>query len=90
MSAFISQAGRPLTKSPKKLEGKQRLTNVLHAHGTETIWSLIDRRLSTAGRTVKDDTRKVMFLETPDGVATVGYAGLGENLYALVALEIRH
>ena len=38
---------------------------------------LADRRLSSNSRPPKDDGRKVMFLETTDGVAILGYAGLG-------------
>jgi hypothetical protein len=38
---------------------------------------LADRRLSSRGRVLRDDARKVMFLETPDGMAILGYAGLG-------------
>ena len=36
-----------------------------------------DRRLSYQGRPPKEDGRKMMFLETTDGVAILGYAGLG-------------
>lgn len=50
---------------------------ILTINGPNTIWMLADRRLSSKGRTVKDDARKVMFLETRDGVAIIGYAGLG-------------
>lgn len=38
---------------------------------------MADRRLSDRGRVLKDDARKIMFLETTDGVAILGYAGLG-------------
>jgi hypothetical protein len=38
-----------------------------------------DRRLSVGGRPVRDDARKMMFLETEDGVAILGYAGLGST-----------
>ena len=53
------------------------MTLVLTVNGPETIWLLADRRLSYEGRSPKDDARKVMFLETTDGVAILGYAGLG-------------
>ena len=53
------------------------MTLVLAVTGPESIWLLADRRLSTAGRPPKDDGRKMMFLETTDGVAILGYAGLG-------------
>jgi hypothetical protein len=53
------------------------LTLVVSINGPESIWLLADRRLSYTGRSPKDDARKVMFLETTDGVAILGYAGLG-------------
>lgn len=53
------------------------MTLVVAVTGPESIWLLADRRLSFAGRPPKDDGRKVMFLETADGVAIFGYAGLG-------------
>jgi hypothetical protein len=53
------------------------VTLVVTVTGPETIWLLADRRLSAKGRPPKDDGRKVMFLETIDGVAILGYAGLG-------------
>jgi hypothetical protein len=36
-----------------------------------------DRRLSRKGRPPKDDARKIVLLETTDGNAIIGYAGLG-------------
>ncbi len=53
------------------------MTLVVAVTGPESIWLLADRRLSAKGRPPKDDARKVMFLETTDGVAILGYAGLG-------------
>lgn len=53
------------------------MTLVVTVNGPETIWLLADRRLTSRGRVLRDDARKVMFLETPDGVAILGYAGLG-------------
>jgi hypothetical protein len=53
------------------------MTLVVTINGPETIWLLADRRLTSRGRVLRDDARKVMFLETPDGVAILGYAGLG-------------
>jgi hypothetical protein len=49
------------------------VTLVLTVNGPESIWLLADRRLSNG----KDDARKLMVLETTDGVAILGYAGLG-------------
>jgi hypothetical protein len=53
------------------------VTLVVSVVGRESIWLLADRRLSSEGRSPKDDARKVMFLGTTDGVAILGYAGLG-------------
>ena len=53
------------------------VTLVVAVNGPESIWLLADRRLSYKNRPPKDDARKVMFLETTDGVAILGYAGLG-------------
>jgi hypothetical protein len=53
------------------------MTLVVTINGRESIWLLADRRLSYEGRPTKDDARKVMFLETIDGVGILGYAGLG-------------
>ena len=53
------------------------MTLILTVNGPESIWMLVDRRLSSKGRPPKDDARKVMFLETTDGVAILGYTGFG-------------
>jgi hypothetical protein len=53
------------------------MTLILTVNGVESIWMLADRRLSYRNRAPRDDARKVMFLETPDGTAILGYAGLG-------------
>jgi hypothetical protein len=53
------------------------MTLVVVATGPESIWLLADRRLTYKGRQPKDDARKLMFLDTPDGVAILGYSGLG-------------
>jgi hypothetical protein len=53
------------------------MTLIVTVNGPETIWLLADRRLSRAGRPPQDDARKLMLLETTDGVAILGYAGLG-------------
>lgn len=54
------------------------MTLVLAALGFESIWLLTDRRLSWPRHT-RDDARKTMFLDTPDGLAMLGYAGLGRT-----------
>jgi hypothetical protein len=46
----------------------------------DAIWLLADRRLSYPHRPPRDDARKIMFLETTDGVAILGYTGLGETI----------
>jgi hypothetical protein len=53
------------------------VTLVLTINGPETIWLLCDRRLTYEDRPPKDHARKLMFLGTPDGMAILGYAGLG-------------
>jgi hypothetical protein len=53
------------------------VTLILTVHDRESIWMLADRRLSCKGRSPKDDARKVMLFETTDGVAILGYAGVG-------------
>jgi hypothetical protein len=53
------------------------LTLILAINGRESIWMLADRRLSFRGHPPREDGRKVMFLETTDAVAILGYAGLG-------------
>ena len=55
------------------------MTLVLAVSGPESIWLVTDRRLSRGGRPFRDDARKTMFLDTNDGVAMLGYAGLGET-----------
>ena len=53
------------------------MTLVVAATSPESIWMLVDRRLSYSGRPPKDDAQKLMTLETTDGIAVLGYAGLG-------------
>jgi hypothetical protein len=53
------------------------MTLIIAVNGRESIWMLGDRRLSYADRPPRDDARKLMCLETTDGVAILGYAGLG-------------
>jgi hypothetical protein len=55
------------------------VTLIVTINGPETIWLLADRRLSYPNKAPKDDARKVMFLQTTDGVAILGYAGLGST-----------
>jgi hypothetical protein len=53
------------------------MTLILTVNGPETIWLLADRRLSYKHKKPKDDARKILCLDTTDGVALLGYAGLG-------------
>ncbi len=53
------------------------MTLIVAVNGRESIWMLADRRLSYRGCPPKEDGRKIMFMETTDGVAILGYAGLG-------------
>ena len=57
-----------------------QMTLIVAAHGTRVTAAAADRRLSGNGRT-KDDARKLMFLETTDGIAILGYAGLGATAH---------
>jgi hypothetical protein len=56
------------------------MTLILAANSRESIWMLADRRLSYRNRPPNEDGRKMMFLETTDGVAILGYAGLGATI----------
>jgi hypothetical protein len=53
------------------------MTLIVTVNGRESIWMLADRRLSYRRKPPKDDGRKIMFLDTSDGCAILGYAGLG-------------
>jgi hypothetical protein len=55
------------------------VTLIVAATGPESIWLLADRRISYQHRPPKDDARKIMFLDTDDGKAILGYSGLGET-----------
>jgi hypothetical protein len=54
------------------------MTLVLSVHSRDSLWLVVDRRLSYGGRRLpSDDAVKVMNLETTDGVGLLAYAGLG-------------
>ena len=55
------------------------MTLVLTVNGPDSAWTVADRRLSYAGRPTKEDARKIMLLETTDGLAILSYAGLGST-----------
>lgn len=49
------------------------MTLILSIQGRESIWLLADRRLSFKGLPPQDTARKIMFLDTTDGMAILGY-----------------
>jgi hypothetical protein len=54
------------------------VTLVLSVHSRDSLWLVVDRRLSYgAHRPPVDDAMKIMNLETTDGVGLLAYAGLG-------------
>lgn len=53
------------------------MTLIASVNGPNTIWLLADRRITWPDRPPKEDAQKVMFLRTGDGLAILGYAGLG-------------
>jgi hypothetical protein len=53
------------------------MTLVLTVNGPEAAWVVADRRLSYQGHPPKEDGRKIMLLDTVDGIAILAYAGLG-------------
>jgi hypothetical protein len=54
------------------------VTAVVGAWSRQTIWLAVDRRLSYVGlRPASNDATKLMALQAEDGVALLGYAGLG-------------
>ena len=53
------------------------VTLIVAVTSPESIWMVGDRRISFPSGPPKDDGYKIMALETTDGVALLGYAGLG-------------
>ena len=54
------------------------MTLVFSVHSRDSLWVVVDRRLSYGGRRPPvDDAIKIMDLETIDGRAVLAYAGLG-------------
>jgi hypothetical protein len=56
------------------------MTLIVTVSSPETIWLVADRRISYEDRDPKDDALKLLSLNTPDEVALLGYAGLGETV----------
>lgn len=55
------------------------MTCIISLASRHTIWLASDRRLSLPNRAPLEHARKVMVLETGDGCALLGYAGLGRT-----------
>ncbi len=53
------------------------MTLIVTVNGPETVWLLADRRFSGPRGVHRDDATKILTLEATDGVALIGYAGLG-------------
>ena len=60
-----------------RAEAIWHMTLIVTVNGRESIWMCADRRLSIAGRPLREDGCKLMILEESDGLALLGYAGLG-------------
>ena len=52
------------------------MTLVVGTTSKKSIWLMTDRRIIYGSRKPKDDARNVFFLESTDGLALLGYAGL--------------
>jgi hypothetical protein len=58
------------------------VTFVLSVHGRDTLWMVVDRRLSyEPPRKPIEHATKILSLETTDGVGLLGYAGLGTTAH---------
>lgn len=55
------------------------MTCIISLASRHTIWLASDRRLSFPNRPAQENARKTMILETKDGAALLGYAGLGRT-----------
>ena len=53
------------------------MTLILAITSPEAVWLAADRRLSYPGRLPREDARKVMFLDSNEDTAILGYSGLG-------------
>jgi hypothetical protein len=57
------------------------MTNVFSVHSRDSLWVVVDRRLSYSGcQPPKDDAVKIMDLVTTDGHGVLAYAGLGATV----------
>jgi hypothetical protein len=57
------------------------LTLILTIQTGDSIWLVADRRLSAPGRRPIDDAIKATLVEVTDGIAMLGYAGLGATAF---------
>ena len=55
------------------------MTLVVALIGSEAIWLLTDRRLTRDGQLASDEATKIVGLDTLEGRALLGYAGLGRT-----------
>jgi hypothetical protein len=76
-ASVSSQKGTEGELSQCVLRKVWTMTLVLALTSPKSIWLVTDRRLSTPNGVVNDHARKFMRLETYDGRALIGYAGLG-------------
>lgn len=53
------------------------MTLIISVQTKESIWLVADRRLSAPGRLPINDAIKATIVEVTDGIALIGYAGLG-------------
>jgi len=59
------------------------MTLVVGITNEASIWLLTDRRLSYDDGSHIDDARKLLVLETTDGIALLGYDGLGATVLGI-------
>ncbi|WP_120276447.1 hypothetical protein [Rhizobium sp. AG855] len=53
------------------------MTLVISIQTNRSLWLMADRRLTVANKVLRDDATKICCLDTLDGKAIIGYAGLG-------------
>ena len=67
-----------ITVSEPGRDSMQPMTLVFSVHSRDSLWVVVDRRLSYGGRrTPVDDAVKIMDLQTTDGHGVLAYAGIG-------------
>jgi len=63
------------------------MTFVATITSRRTIWMVADRRLTVGDRPVTDNAVKIFALNTSDGTALIGYAGLGRTINGMQPSE---